>query len=151
MTNDGIWHEVGIKASPADIYKALTDVDQLAKWWTSDTRGESKTGKTLEFRFNKFGQEMKVGELKAGELVRWLPTENGVPDWVGSTIEFAIIPADGQTFVQFRHSGWREKTAMYPHCSIKWAVFMLSLKDLVETGKGRPFPNDMQVNLKNTH
>jgi hypothetical protein len=28
---------------------------------------------------------------------------------------------------------------------MKWATFMLSLKDLVETGKGKPSPNDITI------
>ena len=31
------------------------------------------------------------------------------------------------------------------HCSCKWAVFLLSLKDALETGKGRPFPDDIHI------
>jgi hypothetical protein len=31
------------------------------------------------------------------------------------------------------------------HCSTKWATFLLSLRDLVETGKGRPAPNDILI------
>jgi len=31
------------------------------------------------------------------------------------------------------------------HCSTKWATFMLSLKQLVETGKGAPSPDDVQI------
>jgi hypothetical protein len=28
---------------------------------------------------------------------------------------------------------------------MKWGTFMLSLKDLVETGEGRPSPNDIKI------
>ncbi|MBP1731634.1 MAG: hypothetical protein H6Q55_2063, partial [Deltaproteobacteria bacterium] len=30
-----IWHEIIIKASPGEIYQALTDVKKLAHWWTT--------------------------------------------------------------------------------------------------------------------
>lgn len=37
-----ILHKVGIKSSsPNDVYKALTTIEGLSGWWTSDTRGES--------------------------------------------------------------------------------------------------------------
>jgi len=29
-----IWHEMIIKASPSELYQALTDVKKLAHWWT---------------------------------------------------------------------------------------------------------------------
>ena len=50
-----------------------------------------------------------------------------------------------QCVVHFTHSGWADDLKMFPHCSTKWAVFMLSLKDLLETGKGRPAPNDIPI------
>ena len=31
------------------------------------------------------------------------------------------------------------------HCSTKWAVFLLSLKALLEAGKGSPNPNDFKL------
>ena len=32
---------------------------------------------------------------------------------------------------------WREDGEFRAHCSTKWASFLLSLRDLVETGRGR--------------
>ena len=31
------------------------------------------------------------------------------------------------------------------HCSMKWATFLLSLKELVETGRGKPSPEDLKI------
>jgi len=31
------------------------------------------------------------------------------------------------------------------HCSTKWATFLLSLRDLVETGQGKPAPHDLRI------
>lgn len=31
------------------------------------------------------------------------------------------------------------------HCSSKWAVFLMSLKTMLETGTGDPAPRDMWV------
>jgi uncharacterized protein YndB with AHSA1/START domain len=35
----GINHQIGVKASPEEIYKALTETEKLAQWWTTDTKG----------------------------------------------------------------------------------------------------------------
>ena len=31
------------------------------------------------------------------------------------------------------------------HCSTKWAVFLMSLKSLLESGIGNPEPRDVQI------
>ena len=50
-------HEVGIKASPEAVYRALTDTKKLVGSWMSDTRGKgSKVGDVLEFWAGDFCQ-----------------------------------------------------------------------------------------------
>jgi uncharacterized protein YndB with AHSA1/START domain len=67
-----ILHKVGIKSSsPDDVYEALTAIAGLSRWWTSDTRGESKVGGVLQFRFGDDGFDMKVVELKRSKRVLW--------------------------------------------------------------------------------
>jgi hypothetical protein len=62
-------------------------------------------------------------------------------------VEFRIFRVNKQTVLHFRHSNWREDAKMFPHCSLGWAIFLLSLKEFVEMGKGRPYPCDMPVNM----
>ena len=147
MGTYGIRHEVGIKASPEAVYGALTEVEKLAAWWTSDTRGEGSTvGGVLEFWFGDFCQAFEVVELRPGELVRWKATrKETMEEWAGTEVSFALSAEEEQCWVAFAHSGWREDAGMFDHCSTKWAVFLLSLKDLLETGKGRPAPDDVPI------
>jgi hypothetical protein len=35
------------------------------------------------------------------------------------------------------------------HCSTKWAIFLMSLKAFVETGKGAPSPDDVKIDSWN--
>src|SRR5277367_1286298 len=116
----GINHQVGIKATPQDIYKALTETERLAQWWTIDTRGSgTKVGDTLEFWFNKasFCQKFNVKDLEPGKRVVWKsPQGQGVDQWEGTEVTFGLSTDEKQTFVQFRHSGWRESTDFQGHC-----------------------------------
>ncbi len=143
-----IWHEVLINTAPSDLYEAVTDVKKLAHWWTTDTRGQSEVGKRLEFWFSGFcAAVMQIATLKRNELVQWKVVDGGAEDWVGTEIEFKIFCDQGKTFLHFRHLKWPENAKTFPHCSMGWAIFLLSLKEFVETGKGRPHPYDMPVNM----
>jgi len=60
--------QVGVKASPEEIYKTLTVPKKLAQWWTSDTRGSgTKVGDTLEFSFGDSCEKFDVTALKPGK------------------------------------------------------------------------------------
>jgi uncharacterized protein YndB with AHSA1/START domain len=147
MTRE-IWHEILINAAPSEVYGALTDVEKLAHWWTIDVRGQSATGKTLEFWFSGYrGAVMEVTTLKTDELVQWRVIDGNSSEWIGTDLEFKILHKQGKAFLHLRHSIWREDAEAFPHCSLGWAIFLLSLKEYVETGKGRPHPYDMPINM----
>ena len=141
-----ILHHVGIKAPKDNIYKALTTIEGLSQWWTRDTRGSVNLNGKLEFRFEGSGPDFKVAELRSNEKVVWHCTDS-TGEWLGTKISFNLTDEEnGEVSVLFKHSDWKEATEMMAHCSTKWAVFMLSLKEYLETGKGRPFPEDIPIN-----
>jgi len=140
-----ILHKVGIKSSsPDDVYRELTTLQGLSGWWTTDTRGESKEGGVLQFRFGAGGFDMKVLELRPAKRVLWQVVE-GPEEWIGTRIRFDLDQRDDWTILLFKHEGWREPVEFMHHCSTKWAVFLLSLKSLLETGKGAPWPNEIKL------
>ncbi|MFN3350835.1 SRPBCC family protein [Pseudorhodoplanes sp.] len=140
-----ILHRVGIKSSPNEAYKALTAIDGLADWWTNDTHGQSKVGEVIRFRFgDNGGFDMKVLELDPGKRVLWQVVD-GPAEWIGTKISFDLRREDDFTVVLFKHQGWAEPVEFMHHCSTKWATFLMSLKSLIETGKGAPYPDDVIV------
>jgi hypothetical protein len=44
-----------------------------------------------------------------------------------------------------RAPSWKEPVEFIYHCSTKWAVFLLSLKLLIERGNGAPWPNEINL------
>jgi uncharacterized protein YndB with AHSA1/START domain len=140
-----ILHKVGIKSSSvADAYKALTTREGLSAWWTSNTQGDSQVGGVLLFRFGAGGFDMEVLELQPAKRVLWQVID-GPAEWMGTTISFELRQEGDWTVVFFKHQGWREPVEFFHHCSTKWAVFLLSLKSLLETGKGAAWPNETKL------
>ncbi|HEY1308588.1 MAG TPA: hypothetical protein VGF24_33815 [Vicinamibacterales bacterium] len=64
---------------------------------------------------------------------------------MGTDIDFSLSQQGDYTVVLFGHRNWREAVEFMAHCSMKWATFMLSLRELVETGKSRPAPVDLKI------
>jgi len=144
-----ILHRVGIKASQEKVYQSLATPEGVAGWWTTDTTGDRKAGGTINFRFTAAGHEigafeMKILELDPNTRVVWQVVE-GPAEWVGTKIRFEIKQEDDFAIVLFKHEGWKEPVEFMCHCSTKWAIFLMSLKSLVETGTGNPSPNDVKI------
>ena len=138
-------HRVGIAASASDVYQALTTDEGLSRWWTTDTRGAGEVGSVIRFRFDGGGPDFEVVELQPDRLVRWKHSGEVPAAWKGTGITFRLDAGEQQTCVRFVHDNWVEASDFMAHCSTKWAVFLLSLKEALETGGGNPFPRDVHI------
>ena len=152
-----IIHRIGIKSPEAQVYKALTTLEGLAHWWTEEVRGDGgQVGGKIEFCFRTKSGEllgkmvMEVQELSAQKDIRWRCIE-GPAEWVGTDITFQLSEEDNQTIVLFGHRNWREAVEATYHCSMKWATFLLSLREYAETGKGKPSPHDLKIDNWNSN
>jgi uncharacterized protein YndB with AHSA1/START domain len=145
-----IIHRTGIKAPVPRVYNALSTIEGLAGWWTKDTTGTSKIGETIKFRFHspegkEIGEmDMEVITLDPNKQVCWRCI-SGPKEWIGTDITFEMAQEGDYTVVLFGHKNWREAMEFTAHCSTKWATFLMSLKELVETGNGKPSPNDVKI------
>jgi uncharacterized protein YndB with AHSA1/START domain len=145
-----ILHRIGTKAPLSKVYRAVSTVEGVAGWWTPDTSGSSQVGETIKVRFRSpAGEELdtmtfQVTALEPDKKVQWRCIE-GPEEWVGTDVVFDLHRDGEYTILLFGHRNWREAVEFTHHCSTKWAVFMMSLKELVETGKGRPSPQEPKI------
>jgi uncharacterized protein YndB with AHSA1/START domain len=140
-----ILHRIGIAhSSPEQVYDALTTIDGLSGWWTERTTGATELGRVIEFRFDAGGFDMQVVESDPGRRVRW-DVVDGPDEWIGTSVQWDLRKGGDYTIVLFRHEGWREPVEFMHHCSTKWGTFLLSLKQLIETGEGAPDPRDVRI------
>ena len=87
---------------------------------------------------------MKVLDQRPDERIGWEVT-GGPEEWIGTHITFDLEHEDEHTIVLFEHAGWRHPVEFMSHCSTRWATYLLSLKQFVETGAGDPHPNEMSI------
>lgn len=141
-----ILHRVEAKATADATYAALATREGLAAWWTKGTQGNgSSVDGLIQFRFGERGGfDMRVLALEPAERVSWQVVA-GPEEWIGTKISFDLAETGGLTTILFKHEGWREPVEFMHHCSTKWAMFLMSLKSLLETGKGAPYPDDVHI------
>jgi uncharacterized protein YndB with AHSA1/START domain len=139
-----IVHRVGMRGDAAKVYEALATTEGLSRWWITGTTGSTTVGGVAKFRPEGGAFDMKVTASKPRELVEW-ECVGGPPEWIGTHLTFRLEQRGADTFVLFKHAGWREPVEFMHHCSTKWAVFLLSLKGWIENAEGRPHPYDVKI------
>jgi len=82
---------------------------------------------------------MKVIETKPNELVRWTwrPRRRRVDE---HGAQLSARYKQDQTFILFTHANWKKPSEFMHHWQHEVAVFLLSLKALVETVKAARLP-----------
>jgi uncharacterized protein YndB with AHSA1/START domain len=137
-----ILHRVGINVKPKKVFAALTSIEGLRHWWTTETSGDTTQGAIINFGFC----DMKVVTSQQNKLVKW-KCVRGPKDWIGTEVSFQLRYKDNQTFVIFKHANWKKSTEFMHHCSTKWATFLLSLRNWLERAEGRPSPYDIKIHV----
>jgi uncharacterized protein YndB with AHSA1/START domain len=143
MTMPDILLEVPIAASPDQVYRAITEQQGLASWWTPDVVTGPEVGSTAEFTFtsgpgSRVVAKMEIAALEPGRKVYWTVAEDNIPDWVGTHITWDVTPADQGTNVRFGHRDYPSTEGPFARVGYRWAWYLTSLKDYLETGQGRP-------------
>jgi uncharacterized protein YndB with AHSA1/START domain len=140
-----ILHRAGFEnTAPEQVYEALNTLEGICGWWVEDTTGTTDANGVTEFQLPGDSFHMNVTEREPGRHLLW-EVDAGAPEWIGTKIHWDLKRDGDWTILLFKHEGWREPVEFMHHCSTKWASFLMSLKEYVETGTGRPGPRDVKT------
>lgn len=132
-------HMYHIDAPIETVYKAITSIQGLQDWWTTGAAGETEVGGQINFPFTDEAHcVMNIHGKENNKSLTWKCLE-GPEDWIGTEIVFELTPVSGKIRVRFSHSGWKEQNDFFANCNFSWGKYLLSLRQLCETGKGSPF------------
>jgi uncharacterized protein YndB with AHSA1/START domain len=121
----------GIDAPLERVFRALTDADELGRWWTSSTESDPRTGGEFAYRFEF--EDKSRNHVYDGRYEDVTPNERVRFPWNGrfgeTTVEFALKPSDGGTELTLTHSGWTEDAEDVRQMHIQgWSFFLGNLE-----------------------
>jgi len=135
-----------VDQSPEQVFNAVNNV---CGWWSEQIEGPTdKLNAEFNYHYKEIHRcKMKITEFVPGKKVVWLVLENQFDfikdktEWKGTKVVFEISKKDGKTKLTFTHIGLVPAYECYKICSGAWSNYINgSLKDLIETGKGKPNP-----------
>ena len=133
--------ELTIQAAPRHVWDALTQPDEIARWWTDDLSVSPEVGTLAEFRFSQgtFVIQFEVAELDEEAKVRWITRQGpSTGHWTGTSVTWQLEPVPNGTKLVFNHDNFAQADRRYEITRAWWEHFLGSLKSYLETGNGTP-------------
>lgn len=145
-TADSFTKTLRIQTSPHALYEAVTTVQGLQGWWSTET--DACDGEiTVRFGGENF-QTLRLADLTPDRRVVWewiaqyFPVEgtSQTDEWVGTRVSFEIeANPDGSSTVTFTHDGLTPQVVCYGLCNAGWTRCLGSLTRYLEEGIGAPY------------
>jgi uncharacterized protein YndB with AHSA1/START domain len=134
---------VDVDAPRAEVFRALTDVATLKRWWITDGASEPRTGGQFRYEWrmddpsNDHVQEGAYDEVVEGERVAY-PWALGPAG--ESRVTIALADRDGGTRVSLAHAGFPADPGLadvHDRHAQGWQNFLANLKSVLEGGPDR--------------
>ena len=129
-----------INSPKEKVFKALTNSNELSKWYTTVVKGEFKLNEIISFEFVNFAEiKFKVIALTQNESVHLKVVESTFDNLLGHIMKYDLDENNGKTRVRFTHDGFEEMDDFYANMNYSSAKYRESLRQYCQTGKGEAF------------
>jgi len=144
MENQNYTATIVVKKDAQTVFNAIKN---FRAWWSEEIQGETGTlGETFFYHYKDVHLcKIKLIEEVNNKKLVYLVTENEFnfvedkTEWVNTKLIFEIAEEGNQTKVIFTHEGLTPDYECYEVCNDAWTSYIQgSLKDLIETGVGKP-------------
>jgi uncharacterized protein YndB with AHSA1/START domain len=129
-------HSLTVDAPRDRVFHAITDADELKRWWITDGISEPRPGGRFRFEWkmadpsNDHVQEGAYDEVVDGQRIAF--------PWAGpagdSHVTLSLSEGDGGTQVSLVHSGIAADD-MFERYEQGWQGFLANLKSVLEAGQ----------------
>ncbi len=130
-----------IRATPQQVWQALTDADLTARYWGHRNESEWTAGATWHHRPLGGGGDDVVGRVLDADPPRRLrftfEAPHEFPGTDPSVVTFTLEAGDGITRLHVVHENLADTTAL-GQISHGWSAVLANLKSLLETGEALP-------------
>ncbi len=128
------------QAKPEKVFRALTDAQELTKWFLKEARVELKKGGKMRFVWSpKDKHENKILDLVPNKRLRmtWPTMGWGGTPRTDTYVTFSLTPKGKYTILQIEHTGFgmgEEWVMYYAGTYSGWTYYLLNLKSWLEHG-----------------
>ena len=133
-----IYHLLHIKTPIDEDFNALTSIEELKLWYTSEVQGSSKLNEIIEFKFGGIEFNTRVIELVANKKIVMECVASSLPI-VGQQVTYELDENDDKTRVRFSQDGFKELDDFYANMNFSASKYLESLRQYCQNGSSEAF------------
>lgn len=133
-----IHHLLHINCPIDKVFTALTRIEELKLWYTTEVQGSSKLNEIIEFKFGGVDFHTKVIELVANEKIVMECVATSLP-LVGQKVTYELDQNDEKTRVRFSQDGFDELDDFYANMNFSASKYLESLRQYCQNGTSEAF------------
>ena len=128
-------HLLHINSPLSEVYKAIKEVNNLKKWYTTDVVENSD--KTITFKWGEMFLLVKCHET-INKKIRWEFLESTMP--IKSLFMlYELSENEGKTRLRFTYGNFTENADFFANQNFSSAKYLESLRQFCQTGIGEAF------------
>ncbi|RPG60376.1 MAG: SRPBCC domain-containing protein [Flavobacteriales bacterium TMED235] len=133
-----IHHLLHINAPIDKVFTALSSIEELKLWYTTEIQGSSKLNEIIEFKFGGVDFHSKVIELVPNEKIVMECVATSLP-LVGQKVTYQLDQNDEKTRVRFSQDGFDELDDFYANMNFSASKYLESLRQYCQKGTSEAF------------
>jgi uncharacterized protein YndB with AHSA1/START domain len=133
-----IHHLLHISASKDKVFSALTSIEELKLWYTTEVQGSSNLNEIIEFKFGDIDFHTKVTELVVNEKIVMECVATSLP-LVGQKVTYELDQNDEKTRVRFSQDGFDELDDFYANMNFSASKYLESLRQYCQNRTSEAF------------
>jgi len=137
--NSFVKQTVAIKSPQAVVFKALTNADELTRWFPTRVESDPRPGGKFKFAW-EFSDASQNGSQE-GEYVEVVPNSMLSYTWQAETIptlvSIQLSESNGETTLDLDHASLQEGAdgnKLHEMHANQWGFFLMNLKGYLEAG-----------------
>ena len=134
-----IKHLMHINAPVEEVFSALSDIEKLSQWYTTNVKGKFEKDEIITFEFVNFAVfKFKVVVLIPNKSVHIECVES---EWenIGHVMKYDLEENGEKTRVRYSYNGFSEMDDAYANMNYSSGKYLESLRQFCQTGLGEAF------------
>jgi uncharacterized protein YndB with AHSA1/START domain len=131
-------HLLHINAPLDKVFKAITSIEELKLWYTTEVQGGSKLNEIIKFKFGSVDFHTKVIELVPNEKIVMECIATSLP-LIGQKVTYELDQNDEKTRVRFSQDGFEALDDFYANMNFSASKYLESLRQYCQKGTSEAY------------